>query len=142
MPPLWAWGMPRALYAAPLTPPSPSPLKPLTLPTPSPLTSQPPSPLTPPPRSPLTPLCCSIGLQSGQGLSLVGYNSATLVTLGGCPLENRVYQYSIANSTAEAVCKADPDTGALSADLGPPSSSFMCKVGASATVCDQLFDHV
>jgi hypothetical protein len=52
-------------------------------------------------------------------------------------MENRVYQFSIANSTAEAVCKANPDTGALTAELGPPSSSYMCKVGAGA-VCDNM----
>lgn len=84
--------------------------------------------LYPPPHPAFPAFLHSIGLQSGQGLSVVGYNSATLVTLGGCPLENRVYQYSIANSTAEAVCKANPDTGALTADLGPPSSSYTCKV--------------
>ncbi|XP_047328178.1 adenine/guanine permease AZG1 [Impatiens glandulifera] len=30
-----------------------------------------------------------IGLQGNQGLGLVGYNSATLVTLGGCPQSSR-----------------------------------------------------
>jgi hypothetical protein len=73
----------------------------------------------------------SIGLQSSEGIGLIGYNSATLVTLGGCPLENRVYQYTIANTSAAAVCVNNADTGLLEAKLGPPSSSYMCAVGAS-----------
>lgn len=72
---------------------------------------------------------CSIGLQGSEGIGLIGYNSATLVTLGGCPLQNRVYQYSIANTTTEAICANNPDTGLLEANLGPPSSSYMCQVG-------------
>lgn len=71
---------------------------------------------------------CSIGLQGSEGIGLIGYNSATLVTLGGCPLQNRVYQYSIANTTTEAICANNPDTGLLEANLGPPSSSYMCQV--------------
>jgi hypothetical protein len=71
---------------------------------------------------------CSIGLQGSEGIGLIGYNSATLVTLGGCPLQNRVYQYSIANTTTGAICANNPDTGLLEANLGPPSSSYMCQV--------------
>lgn len=74
-------------------------------------------------------LCsCSIGLQNSEGIGLISYNSATLVTLGGCPLENRVYQYSIANTSTEAVCVNNMDTGLLEAKLGPPSSSYSCAV--------------
>jgi AGZA family xanthine/uracil permease-like MFS transporter len=69
-----------------------------------------------------------IGLQNSEGIGLISYNSATLVTLGGCPLENRVYQYSIANTSTAAVCANNPDTGLLQANLGPPSSSFSCAV--------------
>jgi AGZA family xanthine/uracil permease-like MFS transporter len=68
-----------------------------------------------------------IGLQGSEGIGLIGYNSATLVTLGGCPLQNRVYQYSIANTTTGAICANNPDTGLLEANLGPPSSSYMCQ---------------
>ncbi|WIA36283.1 hypothetical protein OEZ86_007609 [Tetradesmus obliquus] len=68
-----------------------------------------------------------IGLQNSEGIGLVTYNSATLVTLGGCPRENRIYQYSIADPSPDAVCKMSPDTNTLMAELGPPSSSFMCK---------------
>lgn len=50
---------------------------------------------------------------------------------GGCPRENRIYQYSIADPSPDAVCKMSPDTNTLMAELGPPSSSFMCKVGSS-----------
>lgn len=75
---------------------------------------------------------CSIGLQGSEGIGLIGYNSATLVTLGGCPLENRVYQYTIANTSASAVCVNNADAGLLEAKLGPPSSSYMCAVSAVA----------
>lgn len=68
-----------------------------------------------------------IGLQNSEGIGLVTYNSATLVTLGGCPRANRVYQYTIANTTAAAICKPDPDTGLLEASLGPPSSTYQCQ---------------
>lgn len=72
------------------------------------------------------------GLQNSEGVGLISYNSATLVTLGGCPLENRVYQYTIADSSPEAICKVNPDTGLMSAELGPASSTYMCKVRAVA----------
>ena len=49
---------------------------------------------------------------------------------GGCPHSDRVYQYSIADPSPEAVCKPSPDTGLMTANLGPPSSSFACKVAA------------
>jgi AGZA family xanthine/uracil permease-like MFS transporter len=68
-----------------------------------------------------------IGLQNSEGIGLVTYNSATLVTLGGCPRENRIYQYSIADTSTDAVCKVSPDTGLMTAELGPPSSTYMCK---------------
>lgn len=73
---------------------------------------------------------CSIGLQHSEGIGLISYNQATLVTLGGCPLENRVYQYSIANTSASAICVNNPDTGVMEANLGPPSSAFSCPVSA------------
>jgi hypothetical protein len=75
---------------------------------------------------------CSIGLQNTEGIGLISYNSATFVTLGGCPLENRVYQYSIANTSTAAVCANNPDTGLLEAQLGPPSTSYMCEVSCVA----------
>ncbi|WIA38688.1 hypothetical protein OEZ86_001993 [Tetradesmus obliquus] len=68
-----------------------------------------------------------IGLQNSNGIGLITYNSATLVTLGGCPRENRIYQYSIADPSPEAVCKTNPDTNAMMANLGPASYTFMCK---------------
>jgi hypothetical protein len=48
--------------------------------------------------------------------------------VGGCPRENRIYQYSIADPSAEAVCKPNPDTNEMMANLGPASYTFMCKV--------------
>lgn len=73
-----------------------------------------------------------IGLQNSKGIGLISYNSATLVTLRGCPLENRVHQFSIANTTTAAVCANNPDTGLLEAQLGPPSSSYSCAVSAGS----------
>lgn len=43
-----------------------------------------------------------------------------------------MYQYSIANTTAGAICVNNPDTGVLEAKLGPPSSSYMCAVSEGA----------
>ncbi|WIA33567.1 hypothetical protein OEZ86_006691 [Tetradesmus obliquus] len=68
-----------------------------------------------------------IGLQSSEGLGLVQYNSATLVTLGGCPLQNRVYQYTIPDPSTAAVCPTSSQTGQVEAQLGPPSSTFSCQ---------------
>ncbi|KIY95064.1 putative MFS transporter, AGZA family, xanthine/uracil permease, partial [Monoraphidium neglectum] len=68
-----------------------------------------------------------IGLQNSEGLGLVSYNSATLVTLGGCPLENRVYQYSVPDPSYSKVCTTDPTTLLPKLNLGPPSDSFSCQ---------------
>jgi hypothetical protein len=50
---------------------------------------------------------------------------------GGCPRENRIYQYSIADPSPEAVCTTNPDTNAMMANLGPASYTFQCKVGTN-----------
>ena len=46
-----------------------------------------------------------IGLQSSEGLGVVTYESATLVTLGGCPFEDRAPQYTL---TADAAANVGP----------------------------------
>eukprot|EP00879_Flechtneria_rotunda_P028146 GHRR01030225.1.p1 GENE.GHRR01030225.1~~GHRR01030225.1.p1 ORF type:complete len:225 (+),score=33.25 GHRR01030225.1:721-1395(+) len=68
-----------------------------------------------------------IGLQYSEGIGLVTYNSATLVTLGGCPRANRVYQYSIPDPSTEAICVNNPGTGAVEANLPPASSTYSCQ---------------
>jgi len=67
-----------------------------------------------------------IGLQKSEGIGLVTYDPATLVTLGGCPRANRVYQYSVANATVDAVCPMDPKTNELTLNLGPMSPNYKC----------------
>lgn len=70
-----------------------------------------------------------IGLQASEGLGVTTYNSATLVTLGGCPPSDRMYQYSIsaADINSGAVCSIGANGGA-EANLGLfiPSDSYAC----------------
>jgi adenine/guanine/hypoxanthine permease len=44
-----------------------------------------------------------IGLQSAEGLGIVTYESATLVTLGGCPFSDRAPQYTLTADAAANV---------------------------------------
>ena len=59
-----------------------------------------------------------IGLQSGEGVGVVTYNSATLVTLGGCAPQYRVPQYTFAGTSsvlnpvmASDVCAVNETSG-------------------------------
>lgn len=55
-----------------------------------------------------------IGLQGAEGLGIVTYEPATLVTLGGCALEDRRYQYSFSDATlsdAANVCAVNETSG-------------------------------
>jgi AGZA family xanthine/uracil permease-like MFS transporter len=36
-----------------------------------------------------------IGLQKSEGLGLITYDGATLVTIGGCPYQDRSYMYTM-----------------------------------------------
>ena len=64
--------------------------------------------------------CC---VQSGEGLAITTYNSATLVTLGGCAPQYRTYQFTVKETdifvgSPPPICSVDPDTGAVSANGG------------------------
>jgi AGZA family xanthine/uracil permease-like MFS transporter len=69
-----------------------------------------------------------IGLQSSEGLGVVTYESATLVTLGGCPFEDRAPQYTLTADAAANVCNATAAaaTGNTVPNLGSPSSNQVC----------------
>lgn len=70
---------------------------------------------------------CFLGLQNSEGLGVVTYQSATLVTLGGCPPEYRNYQYSWDDSSIGSACIVNSTGGA---DINPntwvPSGTFSC----------------
>ncbi|KAI3428274.1 hypothetical protein D9Q98_006653 [Chlorella vulgaris] len=78
-----------------------------------------------------------IGLQSAEGIGVSTYNSATLVTLGGCAPQYRTFQYTIPQSAidnvgvpgaeADAICSLG-DTGTVTTNGGLliPSSTYAC----------------
>lgn len=87
-----------------------------------------------------------IGVQSSEGLGVATYNSATLVTLGGCAPEYRTSQYTIPGSaisgvgSPDSICYVDPATGNLTANGGlfVPSGQRWARLGGvrgSAGVC-------
>lgn len=65
-----------------------------------------------------------IGLQQGEGLGLVTYNSATLVTLGGCAPQYRTYEYTIGGDKNMA-CGIDNGT-AVFLGSNVPSDTYTC----------------
>lgn len=75
-----------------------------------------------------------IGMQASEGLGVATYNSATLVTLGGCAPEYRTPQYTIPGSaitsvgSPDSLCYLDPATGNVTANGGllVPSDSYSC----------------
>jgi AGZA family xanthine/uracil permease-like MFS transporter len=77
-----------------------------------------------------------IGMQSAEGIGVSTYNSATLVTLGGCPEQNRLYQYTIPQSafdnmgSPDSLCVVDnsttPPTVSSNGGLLVPSSTYSC----------------
>lgn len=73
-----------------------------------------------------------LGLQTAEGIGLVTYEPATLVTLGACPIEKRVNQFSITadgkNSAGFPVCRTD-ENGRVVADVGPASPNYGCVEG-------------
>lgn len=71
-----------------------------------------------------------IGLQSSEGLGVVTYDAATLVTLGGCTNEFAQHMYTIPNSAVEsnALCELVNGTATVnSLVLGTPSSNRYCE---------------
>eukprot|EP01023_Acetabularia_acetabulum_P020667 TRINITY_DN207_c0_g1_i14.p1 TRINITY_DN207_c0_g1~~TRINITY_DN207_c0_g1_i14.p1 ORF type:complete len:563 (+),score=126.84 TRINITY_DN207_c0_g1_i14:182-1870(+) len=63
---------------------------------------------------------CHIGLQGAEGLGIVTYEPATLVTLGGCRVDDRAPMYIIGDPTS--VC----DFGSNSTNLPPSSPNYAC----------------
>lgn len=71
-----------------------------------------------------------IGLQSSEGLGVVTYDAATLVTLGGCTNEFAQHMYTIPNSAVEsnALCELVDGVPTInSLVLGTPSSNRYCE---------------
>jgi adenine/guanine/hypoxanthine permease len=74
-----------------------------------------------------------IGLQQSEGIGLVTYNSATLVTLGGCSTQYRQHQFTFVGSdggpipAAADVCAVSPTGEAeLFAPGWVPSGNYAC----------------
>ncbi|KAK9908098.1 hypothetical protein WJX75_002714 [Coccomyxa subellipsoidea] len=63
-----------------------------------------------------------IGLQSTEGLGVISYDPATLVSLGGCPAPKHSFAYVIDDPLT--VCTVS--NGAPVTNLPPPSSNFFC----------------
>lgn len=80
-----------------------------------------------------------IGLQASEGIGIVTYNSATLVTLGGCPPGDRVYQVTTplvggdipaAIGTMPTCVNIDPTNSSSAMHPNPglftPSGTYQC----------------
>ncbi|KAL4443804.1 hypothetical protein ABPG75_011541 [Micractinium tetrahymenae] len=75
-----------------------------------------------------------IGMQASEGLGVATYNSATLVTLGGCAPQYRTNQYTIPGSAIasvgapDSICYIDSSTGNVTYNGGlfVPSDSYSC----------------
>ncbi len=76
-----------------------------------------------------------IGMQASEGLGVSTYNSATLVTLGGCAPEYRTNQYTISGSaiasvgSPDSICYIDSTTGNVTANGGLFVPSGQCRGG-------------
>ena len=70
--------------------------------------------------------CCDSLEIVWPSLFLTGWCIVVWWLLGGCPKANRVYQYSVANATVDAVCPMDPKTNELTLNLGPMSPNYRC----------------
>jgi adenine/guanine/hypoxanthine permease len=75
-----------------------------------------------------------IGLQTAEGIGLVTYNPATLVTLGGCSPSHRLYQFTIPmepgalEPSPSTVCAYDEAAGEVSLAPGAfvASGNYLC----------------
>ncbi|GLI63103.1 hypothetical protein VaNZ11_006007 [Volvox africanus] len=65
-----------------------------------------------------------IGLQTANGIGLISFESATLVTLGGCRVQDRAPMYTIADTSK--VCSLEKDGTLAPANLGPASPNYAC----------------
>lgn len=60
--------------------------------------------------------------QTANGIGLIAFESATLVTLAGCRVQDRAPLYTIQDPTT--VCQIN--NGTLETHLGAPSSNYAC----------------
>ncbi|KAL6762610.1 xanthine/uracil/vitamin C permease-like protein [Haematococcus lacustris] len=70
-----------------------------------------------------------IGLQQAEGIGLITADTATLVTLGGCPFEDRIPLYAIGDVDSVCSCQMYNGTAVPTAGsprLGPASASYYC----------------
>ncbi|MEW5314592.1 MAG: hypothetical protein WDW38_006075 [Sanguina aurantia] len=73
-----------------------------------------------------------IGLQGSEGLGMIVYDSATLVTLGGCPYEKRLHSFTPndPNNVCSIQNGTNPDGSMYqyidSSGLGPGSPNYSC----------------
>ncbi|KAK9909872.1 hypothetical protein WJX75_008797 [Coccomyxa subellipsoidea] len=64
-----------------------------------------------------------IGYQASEGIGVVGGNGATLVSLGGCNVDDRIYPHYIADPTS--LCTPSQPGGTLS-NLPPAGTAYEC----------------
>ncbi|CAL8467446.1 g6984 [Coccomyxa elongata] len=64
-----------------------------------------------------------IGYQASEGIGVVGGNGATLVSLGGCSIDDRIYPYYISDTST--VCTPAQPGGTLP-NLPPAGTAYEC----------------
>lgn len=62
-----------------------------------------------------------IGMQTANGIGIVSFEPATLVTLGGCRIEDRAPMYTIKDTST--ICSAD---NLANPNVGPASPNYAC----------------
>lgn len=67
-----------------------------------------------------------IGLQGSEGIGIITYNSATLVTLGGCPPEYRLHQYTFSDEALATACVAGGNGTCAAGSSFVPSDTYSC----------------
>ncbi|PNW81797.1 hypothetical protein CHLRE_06g260700v5 [Chlamydomonas reinhardtii] len=65
-----------------------------------------------------------IGMQTSNGIGLIAFEPATLVTLAGCPIQDRAHMYTIADPAG--VCSLDANGNLNPPSLGPASPNYAC----------------
>jgi AGZA family xanthine/uracil permease-like MFS transporter len=69
-----------------------------------------------------------LGLQAAEGIAVTTYNSATLVTLGGCDPQYRSYQYTFSNDDLSSACTLNETNGEAipNSNLWLSSGTYSC----------------
>lgn len=72
-----------------------------------------------------------IGLQASEGIGVVTYNGATLVTVGGCAPEYRLHQYTLSEAALDTACAlpngtCSAGTCSVASSAFTPSSTYSC----------------